>query len=375
MPHRIVLSGGGTGGHVYPALAVAEQLKKRSDVEAIIYIGVQGHLEERLAKQNGIDFVGLKVIGLPRKIEGKLFSFPWHFSRAILQVLKTMNTFKPTVVLGTGGYAAAPALTAALLKRTPIVLHEPDSHPGLVNKVYARQAKIISLGMAAAANTFRQLNKKAKIIVNGNPVAERFLHLPDRQKACEILGLNPNLPVVLVTGGSQGAQAINEAVYKILPQITSNDYKTPFQIVHQTGDKNWQDMEEKLDSHLRNHPLYKPRKYFDDLAIAYAACDLAVCRSGAMTIAELAVTGTPAIFIPYPFAASNHQTFNAQFVASLNAAKVIMQDQLSGQSLLQNIEAPLTDGSQLSQMREHMLALGEPQAAKKLTEQLLSLSH
>ncbi len=371
MMHRIILTGGGTGGHVYPALAVAEQLKKRADVEAIIYIGVQGHLEEKLAKERNIDFIGLNVIGMPRKISPKLFSFPWQLSRAIWQALKIINTFKPTVVLGTGGYAAAPALSAAVLKKIPIALHEPDSHPGLVNKVYAKHAKLISLGMSAAQAKFKQLAPKAKIVVNGNPVAEPFLHLPDRQNACKALGLDPNLPVIFITGGSQGAQALNQAVYDMLPLLTANENNYSFQILHQTGEKNWQEMENRLGSSWRQNPLYKPKKYFDDMATAYAACNLAVCRSGAMTIAELAVTGTPAIFIPYPFAAANHQAFNAQAIASTGAAKVIVQSELSGAVLYQTLEQLLTDSSQLSAMREQMLSTAKPQAARNLAEQLL----
>lgn len=374
MAHRIILTGGGTGGHVYPAIAVAEQLKKRSDVEGIIYLGVQGHIEEKLAKENGLDFVGLKVIGLPRKISPNLFVFPWQLSKAVWQTLKVIKKFKPTAVLGTGGYAAAPALSAAVLKKIPIIIHEPDSNPGLVNKAFAPHAKIISLGMAAAETKFRRLNKKAKIIVNGNPLAERFLHLPSREQARQELGLDLNLPVVLITGGSQGAQALNQAVYGMLPYMVANNKGVTFQILHQVGEKNWSDMQTSIDPALRNSPLYKPRKYFDNLAIAYAACDLSICRSGAMTIAELAATGTPAIFVPYPFAAADHQTFNARYVSSKGAAKVIMQADLTGQKLYQEI-TELLGSSKLKQMQEHMIALAKPQAASMLTEQLLNLSN
>lgn len=374
MAHRIILTGGGTGGHVYPAIAVAEQLKKRSDVEGIIYLGVQGHIEEKLAKENGLDFVGLKVIGLPRKISLRLFVFPWQLSKAVWQTLKVMKKFKPTVVLGTGGYAAAPALSAAVLKKIPIIIHEPDSNPGLVNKAFAPYAKVISLGMAAASTKFKRLNKKAKIIVNGNPLTERFLHLPSQQEARQQLDLEPNLPVVLITGGSQGAQALNQAVYDMLSFMASNNTASNFQILHQVGAKNWSDIESSIAPSLRNNPLYKPRKYFDNLAIAYAACDLSICRSGAMTIAELAATGTPAIFVPYPFAAADHQTFNAHFVASKGAAKVIMQNDLTGQKLYQEI-TELLGCPELKQMRDHMLALAKPQAASTLADQLLNLSN
>lgn len=373
--HRVILTGGGTGGHVYPALAVAEQLKKNSDVEAIVYIGVQGHLEEKLAKEKNIDFIGLKVIGLPRKISSQLLKFPWQLSKAVWQALKIIKSFKPTVVLGTGGYAAAPALAAAALKQIPIVIHEPDSYPGLVNKMFANQARLVSLGMPAAQAKFEKYGARDKIILNGNPVAERFLHLPNKTTACESLGLDPMLPVILVTGGSQGAEALNQAIYGLLPQLITRENSTVvFQILHQVGEKNWTTMESSVEASIRNHRLYNPVKYIDDLSVAYAACDLAICRSGAMTIAELTVTGTPAIFVPYPFAAQDHQTFNAQYVASEYAARVIPQKELTSQVLYREIERLLTNLFKMSQMRQQMSLLAKPQAAANLTEQLLNLT-
>jgi len=373
--HRVILTGGGTGGHVYPALAVAEQLKKRPEVESIVYVGVEGKLEEKLAKQMGLEFVGLKVIGLPRQISPKLFSFPWQLSKAIWQALKTINEFKPTVILGTGGYAAAPTLSAALLKSIPFAIHEPDSYPGLVNKIFAPHAKLVSLGMEAAQTKFNRLSRKEKVFFNGNPISERYSHLPDRQTACINLDLDPHLPVVLVTGGSQGAHAINEAVYAMLPQLISRENAAVvFQILHQVGDKNWQTMESSLNPALRHHRLYKPRKYIDDLSIAYAAADLSICRSGAMTIAELTACGTPAIFIPYPYGAQNHQDFNAKTVADAYAAKVIPQTELSGTGLYEVIERLLNNNFKMSQMRQQMLSLAKPQAAAALTEQLLNVS-
>lgn len=310
---------------------------------------------------------------MPRKISPKLFSFPWQLGKSVWQAKNIIKKFKPTAVLGTGGYAAAPALAAAIIKKIPIIIHEPDSNPGLVNKVFAPYAKIISLGMEAAQAKFESLTK-AKIIINGNPLAERFLKLPNRLEACNELGLNPDLPVVLVTGGSQGAQAINEAVYEMVSDMVQGPEKAKFQIVHQIGDKNWADMEAHLDSSIRNHPLYKAKKYFDNLAIPYAACDIAVCRSGAMTISELAVTGTPAIFIPYPFAAADHQAFNAHYIASKGAAKVIMQNDLSSSELHKAIIQLITDTNHLSMMQRQMHSLAKPQAATQLTEQLLQWS-
>lgn len=372
MAHRVILTGGGTGGHVYPALAVAEQLKKRPDVEGILYIGVKGHIEERLAKEAGLDFVGLNAIGLPRKISLRIFVFFWQFIIATYRSLSVMIKFKPTAILGTGGYAAAPALCAAVLTRLPIAIHEPDSNPGLVNKLFAPHARVISLGMEAAHATFAAINKKAQIIMNGNPLFQRYSQLPTRQQARQELGLNPGIPVVLVTGGSQGAQAINNAVYGMLSHMVADGSGAPFQILHQTGEKNWAEMQNKLKMPIP--VFYKPRKYFDNLAQAYAACDLAVCRSGAMTISELAATGTPAIFVPYPFAAANHQTFNAKSISDTGAAKLIMQPDLNGTILYKTIQELLLSPAQLNKMRSNMFTLAKPRAASQLATQLLSLS-
>jgi len=372
--HRVILTGGGTGGHVYPALAVAEQLKKRTGVEAIIYVGVEGHLEERLAKQAGLNFAGLTVIGLPRQISPKLFSFPWQLSKAVWEALKIINDFRPTVVLGTGGYAAAPILSASVLKNIPFAIHEPDSYPGLVNKIFAPHSKLVSLGMAAAQNKFKRLAKKEKIVFNGNPISERYLRLPDHNAACIAMELDPLLPTILVTGGSQGAQAINEAVYNMLPLLISRENATVvFQVLHQVGEKNWHTMENSLAPALRNHRLYKPTKYIDDLSVAYATANLAVCRSGAMTIAELTATGTPAIFIPYPHGTQNHQMFNARTVAAAHAAKIIPQAELTGNSLYEEIERLLSQNFKMSQMRQQMFSLAKPLAAVELAEQLLNL--
>jgi UDP-N-acetylglucosamine--N-acetylmuramyl-(pentapeptide) pyrophosphoryl-undecaprenol N-acetylglucosamine transferase len=368
--HRIVLTGGGTGGHVYPALSVAEQLRNDQNVEAILFCGATAHIEERLTAERNIPFVGLSVSGLPRSISGKALIWPFQFGLAVVKACKILQDFHPTAVLGTGGYASAPLLVAAQLLKIPFAIHEPDAHPGLVNRMMGPHAGLISLGMEGAKKSFEQSLKRIR--VNGNPVSERFLESIPRTDAGKSLEINPELTTVLITGGSQGARVLNRAVYAGLPKLLNGPKAV--QVLHQVGEKNWQDMESELPAELRKHPLYKPRPYFENLALAYAVSDLAVCRAGAMTISELSITGTPAIFVPLPSAAQDHQTFNAQSVASKGGAKVLMQKDLSGDSLSQTIEGMLQDKSTLAKMAQSIKATAKPEAAKRLSEQLKALS-
>lgn len=368
--HRIVLSGGGTGGHIYPALAVAEQLKDDPDVESILYVGVHGKPEEKLAGERGLQFVGLRVSGLPRELSPRLIRWPFDLASSVVEARKVLELFRPTVVLGTGGYATAPPLIAALMLGVPAAIHEPDAHPGMVNRLLAGRVQLVSVGMSAAAERLKA--SAGKIIVNGNPVRRSFINLLGRDAACAVLGLDPALKTLLITGGSQGAQAINEAVLQALPAIL--EFEPPVQVIHQVGDKNLQAIKERLDRDVLANPRYCLRAYFEDLALAYAAVDLAVCRAGAMTIAELAVTGTPAVFIPFPHAAADHQTHNARWVAAADAAVVLPQNRLSSQTLRDQVLELLGNDEQLRSMRRKMHALGKPQAAADLASQIRELS-
>jgi UDP-N-acetylglucosamine--N-acetylmuramyl-(pentapeptide) pyrophosphoryl-undecaprenol N-acetylglucosamine transferase len=368
--HRIVLTGGGTGGHIYPALAVAEQLTGEPDVEDVLYFGARGHLEEKLARERGLNFVGLGVSGLPRKLSGKLVGWPFQLSGAILEARKKLRAFAPSVVLGTGGYASAPPLMAARLSGIPYAIHEPDAHPGLVNRLFAAHARLVSCGMEGAVDKLK--SHHGRVVVNGNPVRRSFVNLLRRESACAVLGLNPELKTVLITGGSQGARAINESVLDALPAWL--ELEPALQIIHQVGEKNLVEFKERIPPVVASNPRYFLRDYFDDLALAYAVSDLAICRSGAMTIAELSVTGTPALFIPYPFAAADHQMHNARFMESKGAAIVIPQEQLSGERLKQDVISLLADDDRLNKMRKAMQASGRPQASVDLAAQLKEVS-
>jgi UDP-N-acetylglucosamine--N-acetylmuramyl-(pentapeptide) pyrophosphoryl-undecaprenol N-acetylglucosamine transferase len=368
MGERIVLTGGGTGGHVYPALAVAECLKNDSDVEAILYIGATGHVEERLAKEQGLEFVGLHVAGMPRKISPRLITWPGEITLAVARAHSVLKEFRPTAVLGTGGYASAPPLVAALTLKVPFAIHEPDAHPGLVNRSLGQYARLISLGMEGAKSTFKN---NAHVSVFGNPISNRFSKVITRAEAAKMLDVDPDLPTLLITGGSQGAQAINHAVYEALSDLIAGS--PSIQILHQVGEKNWDDMSLRLKDEFKSHPLYKPRKYFDNLAIAYAVSDLTVCRAGAMTIAELYATGTPAVFVPLPSAAQDHQTFNAKSVEEQGGAVVLPQSELNGERFARIVKQLIFDRARLDAMKRAMQASAKPNAAQELARALKAI--
>jgi UDP-N-acetylglucosamine--N-acetylmuramyl-(pentapeptide) pyrophosphoryl-undecaprenol N-acetylglucosamine transferase len=234
MHHRIVLTGGGTGGHIYPALAVAEQLAGDDDVEAILYIGANGHLEEKLARERGLNFLGLQVSGLPRGLSPSLVTWPFKTFGALVEAINVVRRFRPTAVLGTGGYASAPPLAAAIALHIPFIVHEPDSFPGKVNKLFAPFASLCSLGMDSARE--RLPADQEKMRNNGNPIRSSFFKSISRKTAALQFKMSPKLPTLLVTGGSQGAQAINDAIREALPALLAASPQ--LQILHQVGEKN-----------------------------------------------------------------------------------------------------------------------------------------
>ncbi len=372
MKHRIVLTGGGTGGHIYPALSVHDELLRQTKDIDLLYIGAKDHMEERLAAERGIKFYGLDVSGLPRKASLSLIVWVAQMSRSMYECRKIFKDFAPTAVLGTGGYASAPALFAAKQLNIPFAVHEPDAYPGLVNKLFSRWANIVSLGMEGAKSRLPAVC--GQVIVNGNPVGANFVNPLLHDAACQKLEIRSDLKTIIVTGGSQGARALNETLINALPQLLDSG---KMQIIHQCGEKNLEEVKKRVDSRYLSSGQYIPRAYFEDLALAYVASDLAVCRAGAMTLAELSALGKPAVFIPYPHAAQNHQFHNAKYYESKGAARVIRQDELSTErfvSTIKELVLDTKDSEKLSSMQKAMASLGRPDAAKSLASQLIKLS-
>ena len=354
---NVLIMAGGTGGHVMPALAVAHAL--RSQGHAVRWLGTDKGLEARAVPAAGIELFTLPVAGLRGRGVGRYLSAPLGLLRALWQAISLLRRLRPDVVLGLGGYAAGPGGLAAFALRRPLVIHEQNARPGLTNRLLARLARRVLAGFAGT----RLAGRAAEF--TGNPVRAELLDLPAPR---ERLAAAPRL---LVLGGSQGAQAINGAVPAALDLLRQGGAALP-QIRHQAGrahadavaaDYRARGIEAAVDG------------FIDDMAAAYRDADLAICRAGALTVAELCAVGLGAILVPYPHAADDHQTANARHMADAGAAIALPQTELTPQRLADALRPLLADATRRLAMAETGRGLARPDAAARVAAVCLEAAH
>ncbi len=352
---RAVLAGGGTGGHVIPALAIANELRDRHQAE-IVFIGTARGIETRLVPAAGyklelMDVGALKNVSATTRIK-TLFDLP----RAILKCAGFFRRFRPDVVISVGGYASGPGILAAAMTGTPSVVFEPNYVLGFANKIGAKFAKATCVHFDETCRGVRNC------IVTGVPVRRAFFEIPSRPVDAP--------PTMLIFGGSQGARAINEAVVAALPMIRE---KLPeLTIIHQTGPKELPGVQAGYE---KAGVAAEVSAFIDDMPAAFARADLIVCRSGASTVAEITAAGKPAIFVPFPRAADDHQTKNAQALAKANAAVLMPQSELTPEKLAEKIVRLFSDRRQLIQMSEAARRLSHEDAAGRVAEIAANLAH
>jgi UDP-N-acetylglucosamine--N-acetylmuramyl-(pentapeptide) pyrophosphoryl-undecaprenol N-acetylglucosamine transferase len=339
----VMISGGGTGGHVYPAIAVADELRRDMDIERVIYVGCPDSLEERVAEEHELDFLPIRISGMPRKFSLAFIKWVYRLNRAIVDALGYLIYTKPDVVVGTGGYVSAPVLFAALLLDCPYIIHEADSHPGLVNKVMSPWAAGVSVAFEKATEILDNKN----IYVNGNPLRATIGEY-SRTEAQILMELDPDKTTMLVLGGSQGAQQINNAVIEALPILLNN---FNLQVIHQCGLKNYEEIKNNLPRDIVETPSYMLRGYFEDLAVPLACADFAVSRAGSMSISELAASIVPSILVPYPHAAADHQRNNARCMVEAGASLYIENEDCTGENLIEAIKTLIENDDKLDYMR------------------------
>jgi UDP-N-acetylglucosamine--N-acetylmuramyl-(pentapeptide) pyrophosphoryl-undecaprenol N-acetylglucosamine transferase len=346
---RAILAGGGTGGHVIPALAIADELKKSYAAE-VLFMGTARGIENRLVPAVGYPLrlvrVGqLKNVSLVTRAK-TAFDLP----RAVWDAGRMLNEFAPDVVIGVGGYASGPAMLAAVVKHIPTLAFEPNVVPGFANRVVARFVSGAAVHFEETAKYFRHAE------VTGVPVRQAFFEIPDKRGGP---------PTLLVFGGSQGAHAINEAMIRCLPELRRQ--APGIHIIHQTGERDYNDA----------LAAYQPFsgaagesaevfKFIEDMPAAFARADLVVCRSGASTVAEITAAGKPAIFVPFPRAADDHQRVNAEALARVGAAVVVEESKLEGVWLAETIAFLLGDPRRLQAMSEAARRLAHPSAARDI---------
>ena len=353
---RILIAGGGTGGHLYPGIAVAAEAAK--DGVEVLFAGTAQGIETRVVPRECfnlklIDAGRFKGMGASQKIK-TLMSIP----AGVAQAAGVIREFKPDVVLGVGGYASFPAVLAAKLAGKPVILQEQNAAPGLANKWLGRIADRICLGFQAGEKFF----PAGKCVLTGNPIRRGLLGVK-REDAMRTLGLDEKKFTLLVTGGSGGASRINRAVTDALHGLS--DMKDKIQFIHQTGQR---DYEETAAAYDKAGYASRVMQYIYDMASAYACADLVICRSGALTIAEITALGRPAVLIPYPFAADNHQEKNARELEAAGAARVVLDREATGERLADEIRELLSAPEILLEMEERSMALGRPEAAARVLE-------
>ena len=355
------MTGGGTGGHLYPALAVAEALKKTQKEIDILFVGSTHGIESREVPETGFRFQGLDTRGLPRRGGLRMVGALWSLGRATWAARRLMREFSPHVVFSTGGYASAPVVAAAWMERLPLVLHEQNSVPGLTNRIACRAATEVHLAFASARISFP---RRGHLRLSGNPLREQVTSgAPAR--ALRLFRLEEGRKTILVFGGSQGAHSINQA---LMDGLSAFDGREDLQFLIQSGNDDYEPM---LARCREVQVKTWVRRFISNMGDAYALADLVVCRAGAMTISELAACGRPAILIPFPHAAGNHQMLNAEQMVEGGAALLVPNSELTGRRLAEGIEELLSQPRKLREMSVNALRMARPDAAEKIARSLL----
>lgn len=351
-PLRVVIAGGGTGGHVEPALNLADEMRRRDPATAIVLLGTARGLEVRLVPQRGYDLELIPPVPLPRKVNRDLFSVPLRLRHAVAAARTVIDRHRADVVVGFGGYVSLPAYLAARRAGTPLVIHEANSKPGLANRVAARLTPWVAENYAGSLPHACRL---------GCPLRPQIAEL-DRQAARaegrEAFGLPTDGPVLLVFGGSQGARSINRALADALPRLTSAGVS----VLHAVGPRQEEPMPQL--------PGYHPVPFIDRMDLAYAAADLAVCRAGAMTCAEVSAVGLPCLYVPYPVG-NGEQRFNALPVVNAGGGLLVDDADLTGALLASTALDLLGDPGRLATMSARARGYGIPDGASRLADLVL----
>ncbi len=352
-PLRVIIAGGGTGGHVFPAIAIAGALKKKAYNATILFVGAKGRLEMQQVPAAGFHIIGLDIAGLQRRFTWKNFLVPWKLLKSLSGAKQIIKRFKPDIVIGVGGYASGPVLWTAAKQKIPVVIQEQNSFPGITNRILGKKADKICVAYEGMETYF----KKEKIYITGNPVRDDLLRLEGlREKALAYFGLPAGRPVLFVTGGSLGARSINEAVHSGLPVLLKNG----IQLIWQTGTFYYGKIRETLPS-LPENQVYISA-FIDRMHFAYAAADVIVSRAGAIAVSEICVAGVPAIFIPSPNVAEDHQTKNAMALVNQHAAMMLNDDEVK-EKLPEEVLELVFNEEKKQRMKEKMAGLAYRNAA------------
>lgn len=364
MTKRVIISGGGTGGHIFPAIAIANALKKIDPETEILFVGANGRMEMEKVPAAGYKIIGLDIQGFQRGSLLKNVLLPFKLLRSVLKSIAIVKDFKPDVAVGVGGYASGPLLYAASQMKVPYLIQEQNSFAGITNKWLGKKASVICVAFHGMDKFF----PKAKILVTGNPIRKEAVEIENKRfAAAELFSLSPHKKTILLTGGSLGAGTLNKSMLAGLDKIIAADV----QLIWQTGKYYFKSVTEQLIG--KEHANIKVLEFLHRMDFAYAACDLVISRAGAGTIAELCAVKKPVILVPSPNVAEDHQTKNALALVQKDAA-VLVSDAVAEQELLDIALLLIENKNKCSELAENIGKMELPDADKIIAEEVLKLA-
>ncbi len=363
-PVNILVSGGGTGGHIFPAVAIANGIKKRIPDANILFVGAKGRMEMEKVPAAGYEIEGLWISGIQRKFSLKNLIFPFKLISSLLKSRRIIRKHKPDAVVGTGGYASGPLLYVAASKKIPTLILEQNSYPGITNKLLGKKVDKICV----AYESLKKYFPEDKIVITGSPIREEINHLKvNREEGIRHFGLDPKKTTLLVIGGSQGAQKINKAIAENLDKIVAGNT----QLIWQTGPFCMKAANVSVDM-AKKQETVKVVDFITRMDMAYAAADLVISRAGAIAIAEIVAVDKPAIFVPLPSAAEDHQTKNAMALVKGKAAVMIPENELD-EKLPTVISELMEYESNRLVMVQNLKRFKHPEATEKIVDEIMNM--
>lgn len=363
MAVRVIISGGGTGGHIYPAIAIANAILKQQPDAEILFVGALGKMEMEKVPKAGFRIIGLPIVGIKRELTLDNLAFPFKLVNSLLKARRVISDFKPDVAVGVGGYASGPLLMMASLAGIPILIQEQNSYAGITNKLLAKRAATICVAYDGMDAFF----PKEKIMLLGNPVRSDILNVADRkQKALAHFGLSPEKQTLFVMGGSLGARSINESIVAGLDKLVAEGY----QVLWQTGTgfiAKASEMVQKLSGQD-----VRVFAFIYEMDLAYAVADVVVSRAGALSVSELCLAVKPAILVPFPAATEDHQTKNALSLTNQDAA-LLVKDSKTSEELVTKAMELLQNRAMQEKFKSNIKKLGRPSAADDIASEVLKL--
>lgn len=361
---RVIISGGGTGGHIFPAVAIANEIKAQKPNAKILFVGALGKMEMEKVPKSGYEIVGLPIAGFNRSNMLANISFPFKLIKSLFLAIKVLRNFKPDIAIGVGGFASGPTLRMANLLGIKTLIQEQNSYAGVTNKILSKKAEKVCVAYPNMEAFF----DKDKIVFTGNPVRGDLAKIEiSSAEAKKSFGLEPDRKTLLIIGGSLGALSINKGISNGLKELLNTD----LQIIWQTG-KTYIDQAKEAVANLQSKRVYVS-DFIYEMDKAYAAADLVVSRAGALSVSELSLVGKAAILVPYPFAAEDHQTQNALSLTSKDAA-ILVKDAEIADHLVDSVVELAENATKLRVLSENIVKFAKPHAAKEIVEEIFKVT-